>query len=84
MKNRVFMNIKHIGNLYIFDVLLHYIYPRIFVCEDEFGSKYLFYEITEDTSFDKWLITKIRKNDYFDIIDGKNQFSITIETIFIW
>jgi len=70
MKNsQEFLKLDTIGALYIYDVLLHYIYPRIFVCEDEYNSKYLFYEITEDTLLDKWIVSKIKNKEYYDIID---------------
>lgn len=68
----VFMNIEGIGDLYFFDVLLYYEYPRIFVCEDTYDSKYIFYEMaSNDENKDVWLVSKIRKPEYYDIIDRK-------------
>ena len=67
----IFINVPQIGNLFVIDVLLYYIYPRIFVCDDEYNCRYLFFEITEDLNLDKWLVTKLKVNEYFDILDGK-------------
>lgn len=69
--NEVFMHLKEIGNLYIYDVLLSYIYPRVFVCEDEFESKYLFYEVDSSEDKDTWVVAKIRRKDYYELIDRK-------------
>ena len=38
--NEIFMQVKELGDLYLYDVLLEYIYPRVFICEDIFNSKY--------------------------------------------
>ena len=44
MSNKdIFMHVSQLGDLYIFDVLLSYIYPRVFVCQDIYDCKYLFY-----------------------------------------
>ena len=79
MKNHeIFMFLEGIGNVYIYDILIFYIYPRVFVCQDEYEGKYLFNEITEDLNHDKWLVLKIKKSDYYKLIDGK----ISIQNIF--
>lgn len=79
MKNHeIFMSLEEIGNVYIYDILIFYIYPRVFVCQDEYEGKYLFNEITEDLNHDKWLVLKIKKSDYYKLIDGK----ISIQNIF--
>ena len=65
------MYIEEIGNLFLYDVLLSYIYPRVFICEDEFSCKYLFYEMESNDKNDSWLVTKIRKTDYYDLVDQK-------------
>ncbi len=70
-KKDSFMEIKELGALYIYDVLLSYIYPRIFVCEDEFEGKYLFYEMDSDESNDIWLVAKIKRSEYYDLVDKK-------------
>ena len=72
MKNsKPFLSTKEFGDLYIFDVLLAYIYPRVFVCEDVFDTKYLFYEMESSDNLDTWLVCKIRKQDYYDLVDKK-------------
>lgn len=86
----IFMHVDELGDLYLYDVLLEFIYPRVFVCEDLFNSKYLFYEMSSDQDRDVWLVTKISNREYYDLIDrnksiqdayngksGFNLFSIT-------
>ena len=34
----VFMQVAELGDLYLYDVLISYIYPRVFVCEDTYDS----------------------------------------------
>ena len=68
-KKECFMRIKELGDLYMYDVLLSYIYPRVFVCEDEFECKYLFYEVDSDEEKDTWLVGKIKKEDYYKLVD---------------
>lgn len=67
----VFMYIKQLGELFLYDILLSYIYPRVFVCQDVFESKYLFYEMESEDDYDKWLVTKITRKEYFDLVDKK-------------
>lgn len=67
----IFLKIPEIGNLYIYDVLLSYIYPRVFVCEDDYSCKYIFYEMESTEDKDTWLTARLKKNDYFSIIDKK-------------
>lgn len=84
------MHVDELGDLYLYDVLLEFIYPHVFVCEDLFNSKYLFYEMSSDQDRDVWLVTKISNREYYDLIDrnksiqdayngksGFNLFSIT-------
>ena len=60
----IFMKVAEFGELYIYDVLLFYIYPRVFVCQDQYECKYLFYEMdSEDDDIDIWLVSKITKMD---------------------
>lgn len=66
-----FLNIQNFGDLYIESVLLQYTFPRIFICEDDSRKKYLFYEISENTSHDKWLVKEINMVDYQNIINGQ-------------
>ena len=69
--NEVFMNVETLGDLYIYDVLLTFIYPRVFVCEDVYSCKYLFYEMSSDADVDTWLVSKITKKEYYDLVDKK-------------
>ena len=68
-KETIFMKIDEIGTLTIYDVLLSYIYPRVFVCMDEFECRYLFYEIESDDDHDIWLVTKLKKQEYYSLVD---------------
>ena len=44
MKNKeVFMQVQELGDLYLCDVLVSYIYPRVFVCEDKYSCKYIYF-----------------------------------------
>lgn len=70
MRNKeVFMHVDDFGDLYLYDVLLSFIYPRVFVCVDVFDCRYLFYEMSSDGGKDIWLVSKITKGEYFDLID---------------
>ena len=86
----VFMRVQELGVLYLYDVLLSYIYPRVFVCEDSYNGKYVFYEVSSKDNKDVWLVAKISKNEYYSLVDcqkaiqevyknktGFNLFSIT-------
>ncbi len=66
-----FLSTKELGNLYISNVLLTYIYPRAFICVDKYSTKYLFYEMESLDNLDTWLVCKIRKQDYHDLLDKK-------------
>lgn len=65
----VFMRVDELGDLYLYDVLISYIYPRVFVCEDIYDSKYLFYEVGSKENKDTWLVAKITKKEYYSLID---------------
>lgn len=65
----VFMHVDELGDLYLYDVLLTYIYPRVFVCEDQFDCKYLFYEMSSMDRKDIWLVSKISKREYYSLVD---------------
>ncbi|MGN0906859.1 MAG: DUF6575 domain-containing protein [Bullifex sp.] len=67
----VFMHVNELGDLYLYDVLLTYIYPRVFVCEDLFDCKYLFYEMSSMDRKDVWLVSRISKNEYYSLVDRK-------------
>ncbi len=63
------MHVREIGDLYLYDILLSYIYPRVFVCEDDFDCKYLFYEISSTEDLDTWAVTKITTKEYYALVD---------------
>ena len=67
----VFMRVQELGDLYLYDVLLSYIYPRVFVCEDSYNGKYVFYEVSSKDNKDVWLVAKISKNEYYSLVDCK-------------
>lgn len=67
----IFMQVKELGNLYLYDVLLEYIYPRVFICEDIYDSKYLFYEVSSKDDKDTWLVAKVSKKEYYALVDRK-------------
>ena len=63
-----------LGNLYIKEVLLYYIYPRAFVCENDKGTMYLMYELadinnTDDT--DVWLTVIITLDEYYKLVNSE-------------
>ena len=81
-KETIFMKIDEIGTLTIYDVLLSYIYPRVFVCMDEFECRYLFYEIESDDDHDIWLVTKLKKQEYYFLQEMTTKMQLnTLKTI---
>ena len=54
---------KSIGNLYMNRVLVSYIYPRIFICRNDDGQRFLFYEMVGNDKCDKWLGIKITEEE---------------------
>lgn len=50
---------KELGNFYLCDVLLEYIYPRLFICENDNGKLFLLYEISSQENRDIWLVKEI-------------------------
>ena len=77
--NELFINVKELGNLYIYDVLLSYIYPRVFVCRDEYDCMYLFYEMDSANDEDIWLVSKIKKKEYYSLVDRKKSIQKIFE-----
>jgi hypothetical protein len=85
--NELFMHVEQLGDLYIYDVLLSYIYPRVFVCRDIYDCKYLFCEMDSDADDkDVWLVARVTEKEYYDfanrkkpiqrVYDGKNRFEL--------
>ena len=61
-----------LGDLRIKDILLYFIYPRAFVCENDKGTLYLMYELadinnTDDT--DIWLTVIITPDEYYKLVN---------------
>lgn len=54
-----FASVEGDDNLYIVNVLLSYIYPRIFICENDENDKFLLYEMSNENNTDAWLATRI-------------------------
>ena len=75
----VFMQVAELGDLYLYDVLISYIYPRVFVCEDTYDSKYLFYEVESKNNKDTWLVTKLAKREYYSLVDRKRSIQKAYE-----
>lgn len=60
-----FLEIEDIGQTYITNVLLFYIYPRAFVIEDDKGNMFLLYEWTDE---ENWYATQISDSEYSKIL----------------
>lgn len=69
--NEVFMHVDELGDLFLYDILLSYIYPRVFVCEDYYNCLFLFYEISSEQNVDTWIVTKLNRKEYYALVDGK-------------
>lgn len=74
----VFMQGQELGDLYLYDVLLSYIYPRVFICENSFKDKYIFYEMSSKDNRDVWLVAKISEEDCCSLANGKK----AIQTVY--
>ena len=75
---KVFMQGPELGDLYLYDVLLSYIYPRVFICEDSSKNKYIFYEVSSKDNRDVWLVSKISEEDCCSLAEGKK----AIQTVY--
>lgn len=71
MKTNFFIQSKYLSDLYLKDILIHYDYPRIFICEDFFGSLYLFSEFESESSYDTWIVQQISNKRYYDLFMRK-------------
>lgn len=71
MNKEAFMHIDKIGDLFLEEILLEYIYPRVFVCRDEHDKKYVFYEVISKDNIDTWVVAKITKKEYCSLINKK-------------
>ena len=75
---KVFMQGPELGDLYLYDVLPSYIYPRVFICEDSSKNKYIFYEVSSKDNRDVWLVSKISEEDCCSLAEGKK----AIQTVY--
>ena len=75
----VFMHGQELGDLYLYDVLLSYIYPRVFICEDSVKDKYIFYEVSSKDNRDVWLVAKISEEDCYSLAEGKKAIQTAYE-----
>lgn len=66
-----FVKLELFGSLYILRVLVELDYPRIFVCEDEVHSKFLFSECNTKENEDTWLVIRISTERYYQIISNQ-------------
>ena len=76
---KVFMQGPELGDLYLYDVLLSYIYPRVFICEDSNKDKYIFYEVSSKDNKDVWLVAKISDEDCCSLAEGKKAIQTVYE-----
>lgn len=63
--------INDLGHFSLFDVLVGFEYPTLFVCKDVFSAYYLFYESDYDTDMNEWLIIKITNKQYWNLKTSK-------------
>lgn len=68
VKKELFANLDRIGPLYLSDIILYYIYPRIFICENDSKEKFLLCEMSNRDDTDIWLSGKISEEEYGSII----------------
>lgn len=78
-RNKVFISVEQIGDLFLQDVLINYLYPRSFICKDIYDSYYVFYEMDYKDRVDTWLVAKITKTEYWELIWKK----ITIQSVYL-
>lgn len=62
-----FASVEGDDDLYIVDVLLSYIYPRIFVCKNDDNDKFLLYEMSNKDEIDTWLTTRISNEEHVSL-----------------
>jgi hypothetical protein len=79
LSNEVYFQTEELGTLFLSDILSFYIYPRIFICKDNKDIKYLFYEVISTANVDTWLVCRISKDIYTNILEGKT----SIQSIYI-
>ena len=73
------MATEETGCLFLQDVLFAYIYPRIFVCANTNGEKYMFYEVSSHGNKDVWLVVEIEDEEYCDVIEKRKSIQQVYE-----
>lgn len=69
------VSLPDLGDLYIKEILLYYIYPRAFVCENDKGTMYLMYELADINNTDNtddtivWLTVIITLDEYYKLVN---------------
>lgn len=58
------MHVSGFGNLTFEQAVLSYEYPIVFTCLDDFGGRFLFYEIDSNETLEKWLVAFAEKDDF--------------------
>lgn len=74
MKDLIFLPlpVPNLGVFYVKKVLLHYIYPRIFVCESNKSEDlFLLTEMSNENDIDVWLTAKINEDEYNSLVNEK-------------
>ena len=72
-RNSFLMEIPHFGNLYMYEVLDNFIYPRIFIATNDADEKILMYEMVngyKDKEQDLWLAVSIGEEVYNRLMKG--------------
>lgn len=63
--------IDGIGRLYCCNVLIWYDYPRVFICEDDTGTRfYLFWEVESGNEAAAWIVARVHGDDCAGIVNG--------------
>lgn len=68
------VSLPDLGDLRIKDILLYYIYPRAFVCENDKGTMYLMYELADINNTDNtdiWLTVIISRLEFWELVNAK-------------
>lgn len=77
------MRVPHFGNLYIYEVLYNFIYPRIFIAINDADKKFLMYEMVNEHGHkeqDLWLTVPVGEETY----DGLMKGLISIQDAFLY
>lgn len=62
--------------LYIEWILLAYIYPRAFICRNDEGTRYVFYEMESEKDIDTWLVSVINDDEFSGLTSGRKPIQL--------